>query len=133
MPATTIRRTMFNIVADDLPVVRDFYRTLLDMEVIYEAHWYIVLVPREGPRLELGIIARASDVTPPAAAGRPAGGGYLTLIVDEVLVAFEQAKAMDAEILEPPTDMFYGQRRMLVRDPAGTVVDISSPLPTMTA
>ncbi|MCT7376000.1 VOC family protein [Chelativorans salis] len=132
MPASTVRRTMYNIVADDLPAVRDFYATLLDMEVIYEAEWYTVLVPREGPRLELGIIARNSDVTPPAAA-RPPGGGYLTLIVDEVLVAFEQAKAMGAEIIEPPTDLFYGQRRMLLRDPAGTVVDISSPVPMMTA
>lgn len=132
MPASTIRRTMYNIVADDMAAVRDFYTSLLDFEIIYETDWYIVMVPREGPRLELGIIARGSEVTPVAAA-RPAGGGYLTFVVDEVLVAFEQAKAMNAEVIEPPTDMAYGQRRMLVRDPAGTVVDISSPTPTMTA
>lgn len=132
MPASTIRRTMYNIVADDLPIVRDFYTTLLDMDVIYEAHWCVVLVPRGGPRLELGIIARNSQATPPQAA-RPEGGGYLTLIVDEVLVAFEQARAMNAEIIEPPTDLFYGQRRMLLRDPAGTLLDISSPVPAMTA
>lgn len=132
MPASTIRRTMYNIVADNLPAVRDFYTALLDFEVIYEADWYIIMVPREGPRLELGIIARDSDVTPPAAA-RLASGGYLTFVVDEVLIAFEQARAMNAKIIEPPTDMAYGQRRILVRDPAGTVVDISSPTPTMTA
>ncbi|WP_265519200.1 VOC family protein [Nitratireductor luteus] len=89
-------------------------------------------MPVEGPRFELGIIARNSEVTPDPAA-RPHGGGYLTFVVDEVLVAFEQARAMDAEILEPPTDLFYGQRRMLLRDPAGTIVDVSSPVPQMTA
>ncbi len=132
MPRSAIRRTMYNIAADDLDAVRDFYRGLFDMEVIYESDWYIVLVPKEGPRFELGIIARSSDVTP-LVATRPPGGGYLTFIVEEVLVVFEQARAMDTEILEPPTDLFYGQRRMLVRDPAGTILDISSPSPTMTA
>ena len=128
MPRSKIRRTMFNIAADDLAAVRDFYVRLLDMEVIYDSHWFKVLVPSEGPRFELGIIARDSEVTP-AAAARPPGGGYLTFVVEEVLVAFEQAKAMGAEILEPPTDLFYGQRRLLLRDPAGTLVDISSPVP----
>ena len=128
MPRSKVRRTMYNIAADDLEKVRDFYRDLLDMEVIYESDWYMVLMPKEGPRFELGIIARNSEVTPPAAAN-PHGGGYLTFVVEEVLVAFEQAKAIGAEILEPPTDLFYGQRRLLLRDPAGTIVDISSPVP----
>lgn len=132
MPAARIERTMFNIVADELAVVRDFYAGLLGFETIHESDWYIVAVPPEGPRIELGIIARDSAVTPGRAV-RPPGGGYLTFVVDEVTLAFAQARAMNADILEPPTDMFYGQRRMLVRDPAGTIVDISSPTPTMTA
>lgn len=132
MPASKIERTMFNVVTDDIARVRDFYTTLLSFVPIYESDWYVVLVPEEGPRFELGIIRRSTDVTP-LAATRPPGGGYLTFVVEEVLVAFEQAKAMNADIIEPPVDLFYGQRRMLLRDPAGTVVDISSPAPTMAA
>ena len=132
MPASPIDRTMFNVVADDLGAVRDFYVALLDFEQIYESDWFIVLVPKQGPRFELGIISRTSEVTP-VAATRPPGGGYLTFVVPEVLAAFEQAKAMNADIIEPPTDMSYGQRRMILRDPAGTTLDISSPTPTMTA
>jgi catechol 2,3-dioxygenase-like lactoylglutathione lyase family enzyme len=123
---------MFNIVTDDVARLRDFYTALLAFEPIYESDWYIVLVPRDGPRFELGIIKRSSDVTP-LAATKPSGGGYLTFVVEEVLVAFQQAKAMNAEIIEPPVDTTYGQRRMLLRDPAGTVLDISSPTPTMNA
>ncbi len=132
MSPSKIDRTMFNIVADDLAAVRDFYVALLDFEQIYESGWFIVLVPKNGPRFELGIIARNSGVTP-VAATRPPGGGYLAFVVPEVLRAFEQAKAMDAEIIEPPTDTFYGQRRMVLRDPVGTVLDISSPTPVLTA
>ncbi len=132
MPASPIDRTMFNVVADDLGAVRDFYVALLDFEQIYDSDWFIVLAPREGPRFELGIISKTSEVTP-VTATRPPGGGYLTFVVPEVLAAFEQAKAMNADIIEPPTDMSYGQRRMILRDPAGTTLDISSPTPTMTA
>lgn len=132
MNPARIERTMFNVVADDPAALRDFYTTLLAFDVVYESDWYIVLVPRDGPRFELGIIARGAGVTPDAAR-RPPGGGYLTFVVPEVLRVFEQAKTMDAEIVEPPTDLVYGQRRMLLRDPAGTTVDISSPSPVMTA
>jgi len=132
MPASKIERMIFNIATDDLAGVRDFYTTLLAFEPIYESDWYIVLVPRDGSRFELGIIKRSVDVTP-LAATKPPGGGYLTFVVEEVLVAFDQAKAMNAEIIEPPVDTTYGQRRMLLRDPVGTVVDISSPTPTMNA
>ena len=132
MPASKIDRAMYNIATDNLVGLRDFYTTLLSFEPIYESDWYIVLVPETGPRFELGIIARSSEVTPRAASSPP-GGGYLTFVVEDVLVAFEQAKAMNADIIEPPTDLFYGQRRMLVRDPAGTTIDISSPSPTVAA
>lgn len=132
MPPARIERAMFNVVADQPAAVRDFYTTLLDFETIHESDRYIVLMPREGPRFELGIIRRDSDATP-IAAGRPFGGGYLTFAVPEVLVAFEQARAMGADIIEPPTELFSGQRRMLLSDPAGTIIDISSPAATMTA
>ena len=75
MPVPTIRRAIYNVVTDDLASVRDFYATLLDMELIYESDWYVVLVPREGPRMELGIIARDSEATPQPAR-RPFGGAW---------------------------------------------------------
>lgn len=132
MPASKIHRTMYNIAADDLVAMRDFYGTLFELDIIYESDWYIVMVPSEGPRFELGIISRFSEVTPEVAR-RSFGGGYLTFVVEDVLVAFGRAEAMGADILEPPTDMFYGQRRMLLRDPVGTLLDISSPVPVATA
>lgn len=131
MQASIIERTMFNIVADDVGRLRDFYTRLLAFEPTFDSDWYVVLVPKDGPKMELGIIARSSDITPQAAASAP-GGGYLTFVVENVLLAFDRAKAMGADIIEPPTDMEYGQSRMLLRDPAGTVVDISSPTPAMT-
>jgi predicted enzyme related to lactoylglutathione lyase len=55
----------------------------------------------------------------------------VTFVVDHCDAVHDAARAMGAEVLEPPTDMPYGQRRMLLRDPAGTVLDISAPIAAM--
>ena len=51
----------------------------------------------------------------------------LTFLVEDCDAVYETAKAMKANIVEVPREMAYGQRRMILRDPAGTFVDISSP------
>jgi uncharacterized glyoxalase superfamily protein PhnB len=46
--------------------------------------------------------------------------------VDEL---YETTKTDGFKVLEEPSDTFYGQRRRLLRDPDGTLVDDSSPVP----
>lgn len=53
----------------------------------------------------------------------------LTVVVDDVDTVHARARAAGIEIVEPPTDLFYGQRRMLVTDPNGLLVDVSSECP----
>ena len=52
----------------------------------------------------------------------------MTFVVDDVEAMYRQATAINAEIIQEPTDLPYGQRRLMLRDPAGTAVDISSPI-----
>jgi uncharacterized glyoxalase superfamily protein PhnB len=52
----------------------------------------------------------------------------LTFVVNDVEATYRQATAIKAEIMQQPTDLPYGQRRLMLRDPAGTAVDISSPI-----
>lgn len=125
--ATPVQRVLFNIVADDVEKTADFYTRIVGLQRHFESDWYIILVPEtdSGPMLELGIIASDSQVTPEMAKGA-AGGSYLTLVVDNVHDAFDEAEEMGCDIIEAPRDFDYGQTRMLVRDPNGLVVDISS-------
>jgi len=44
--------------------------------------------------------------------------------VDDVDALHEQAKSLDADIVMPPSDMPWGNRSMLLRDPDGNVVNI---------
>jgi uncharacterized glyoxalase superfamily protein PhnB len=55
-------------------------------------------------------------------------GCYLTFVVDEVDAVYARAQAMNVSILQAPKDEFYGQRRLLLTDPNGLLIDISSPI-----
>ncbi|HEX4816232.1 MAG TPA: VOC family protein [Nonomuraea sp.] len=66
------------------------------------------------------MIGDADDrFTTPAAAGGSTVG--LHVYVDDVDALSDQAVRAGAELLQPPTDMFYGDRSAMLRDPFGHV------------
>ncbi|MCD7061148.1 VOC family protein [Pelagibacterium xiamenense] len=124
-------RIIFNILAKDIEETAAFYETLCGLKRIYTSDWYIVLSPDGGLgdgalNYELGIIDEVHRVVPTASRGMFAGG-YLTLVVDDVEQAFLEARRMGADVVQEPTPLDYGQTQMILRDPNGVVVDISTP------
>ena len=122
-----INRIMTNICSDRLQESKNFYVKLFDFNVDYDSDWFVHLISND-KQLELGIIDRKNEIVPEEARNRPQGF-YVTFVVDNADQLFEIAKTENFDILEPPVDTFYGQRRLLLKDPDGTVVDISSPIP----
>jgi len=120
-----MERLFFNILSSDVEKTRDFYVNLLGMRVHFDSDWFVILKPQGDSSFELGIIDENHETVPVSAKGN-AAGLYPTFVVDDVEVVHEHAVEMGCDIIEPPTDMFYGQRRLLVRDPNGIVADISS-------
>lgn len=121
----TIERAFFNILSDDLEASKKFYVDFVGLEVSFSSNWFVNLRSKANDALELGILKRDHDATPEAGRGAPKGG-MLTMIVDDVDKAFTRAKDMDITIVEEPKDLFYGQRRLVVQDPDGTLIDISA-------
>lgn len=122
----TTNRIIFNVLARDIEETAVFYERLCGLKRIYTSDWYITLTPTGDLGYELGIIDHVHQFVPRAARGH-FSGGYLTIVVDDVFAAHERAKAMDVDIDTPPTPQEYGQTQMVLRDPNGVVVDISSP------
>ena len=61
--------------------------------------------------------------------GDDRGDGVIVVIeVDDVDAVYERASAADAAILLEPTDVDWGRRLCLVRDPDGYVVEVSRPI-----
>ncbi len=100
-----INRIMTNICSDNLEQSRHFYIKLFDFNIDYDSDWFVHLVSKD-KKLELGIIDRTNEIVPKEFQNNPQG----------------------FEIISEPTDTFYGQRRLLLKDPNGTLVDISSPI-----
>ena len=121
-----MNRAFTNILCNDVALTADFYKNLFGMKREGDFGWFIVLSHDDMPGFELGVLAQGHETLPAEISGRPAGA-ILTFVVDDVEAMYRRATAMKAEIIQEPTDLPYGQRRLMLRDPAGTAVDISSP------
>lgn len=89
--------------------------------------WFSVLTHNDMPGFELGILKKDHENVPSDIC-KQSGGVILTFVVLNLEEMIEKAMEMDICILNGPTNMEYGQRRVLLCDPAGTVVDVSSPI-----
>ncbi len=119
-------RILTNICADDLAACRDFYVQLLSFVVKYDSDWYVQLGAPGPLELEFGIIKRTHDLVPKAYQTAPTGM-YVTFVVPDVDEVYKKAQEMGAKIIQDPRNEFYGQRRFLVLDPAGCLIDVCSP------
>jgi len=123
----SISRLMTNICSEKLQESKDFYTTLFDFDVNFESDWFIHLMSRD-KQLELGIIDRENEIVPEDAKSNP-NGFYVTFVVENVDELFKKANEKDMEVVELPHDTSYGQRRLVLKDPNGVLVDISAPIP----
>lgn len=122
-----INRLMTNICSENLGESKHFYTTLFDFQINYDSDWFIHLMSTN-QQLELGIIDKKNDLVPASFQKEP-NGFYLTFVVDNAEELFEIAKQNNFTIVNEPIDTDYGQRRLLLKDPDGTLVDVSSPIP----
>lgn len=117
---------MTNICSNDLTESCSFYTKLFDFNISYNSEWFIHLVSKD-KKFELGIIDRTNETIPKGFQNFPQGF-YITFIVDNTDEIFKIAKSLKFEIISEPTNMPYGQKRLLLKDPDGTLIDISSPI-----
>ncbi len=121
-----MRRAFMNILSGSVEATARFYEDLLGMQRHFESDWFIILTHPDMNGLEYGILQRNHQIVPQTVQGAPAGV-IVTFVLEDCDNVYRRAQSIGADVIEPPTDMPYGQRRMLVRDPDGTVLDISAP------
>jgi catechol 2,3-dioxygenase-like lactoylglutathione lyase family enzyme len=121
-----LNRVLFNILVKDMASSVDFYRRIANLELIFESDWFVVLTPPGQPNVQIGLIDQVSEFTPRHAWGMHEGA-YMTFEVDDVFKALEVARELGVEIVEEPVALEYGQTRLLIRDPNGMILDLSTP------
>jgi len=120
-----MQRCFTNILSGTVDTTAQFYEQVLGMTRHFESDWFVILTHESIHGLELGILQRDHDIIPASARHAPSGV-VITFVVDDCNAVHSKAEQMGIQIVEPPTDMPYGQRRMLLVDPDGTLVDVSS-------
>lgn len=122
-----MNRAFSNILTGDVSATAQFYEDLLGMKRTGDFGWFVILSHDDMPGFELGVLDRNHETIPAGVTANPSGV-VLTFVVTSVEDVHSQAMIMNAVIVEGPTDLPYGQRRLMLRDPAGTALDISSPI-----
>lgn len=122
-------RLFVNLAVDDLERSRVFYVAWFGFRVAFDSDWFVQLTTApagEEGGLELGLLPRESELLS-TTDRRPPGGVMLSLVVDDVDSLHADMVADGVAIERAPENAFYGQRRMTLRDPDGTWLDVSTP------
>lgn len=126
-PQMKVRDLYPLVTTPDLTETRDFYVTHFGFDVAFEASWFIYLV---GPAEEnsrgatLAFMHPDHPSNPPGPESFDGKGMILTIEVSDAKKVFERFSAAGAPIVYPLVDEDWGQRRFMIRDPAGVLVDI---------
>ncbi len=123
------------VVVNDTDEALAFYRDTLGLEVRNDvandgSRWITVGAPSQ-PSVNIvltnyldGNAADREAVAALVAKGALNGVNFSTANVDDT---FEKVRAAGAEIIQEPTDQFWGTRDFAVRDPSGNMVRIDQP------
>lgn len=123
-----INRFLVTLCSKNIENSTDFYTSMFSFNINFSSDWFVQLTTASG-KFELGIILEGHDVVPAnVVSGNNAS--YLTFVVDDVDIAHQQAISLGYKVVEKPADTFYGQKRMLLEAPEGTICDVSSPSST---
>ncbi|MFB2583303.1 VOC family protein [Herbiconiux sp. P15] len=131
----TISLSHVHLLADDPDAALAFYRDTLGLELRSEVendgYRWITLSTADQPEIEIVISqprAGHSDEDGAAIEALLAKGELPGLLFrsDDLDATFEKVRAAgNAEIVQEPTDQFWGVRDAAFRDPAGNMVRIS--------
>jgi len=130
----TVSLSAVHVLVDDPDAALGFYRDLLGLtvqdEVAYDGFRWITLVTASQPEIKIVLSqphAGRSQEDGDALAALLAKGelGSVFLRSDDLDATFARlADAPGVEVLEEPSDRFWGARDAAVRDPAGNLVRI---------
>jgi catechol 2,3-dioxygenase-like lactoylglutathione lyase family enzyme len=112
-------------ITKDLKVSKDFYSKWFNMQVVFEASFFLLLVtPSENPH-SIGFLSEVHPSSPPSSLAMNAQAGvFLTLQVADAKTDFERLKNAGLNISYALKDEPWGQRRFGVIDPNGMYIDI---------
>ena len=112
------------ITVRDLAQSRDFFVGVLGMSVVFEASWVAMLGRQEGGPIALGLMTADHPSNPPGPETFDGRGMIMTFQVGDAAAEHKRLQAAGAPIVYGLATEPWGQRRFMVRDPSGILVDV---------
>jgi catechol 2,3-dioxygenase-like lactoylglutathione lyase family enzyme len=111
-----------SVHAEDVAAVRSFYVEVLGFAVALDIGWFTSLRHEGHDDLEVCVVHRDHALGPDLAG--PVRGVVLAFLVDDVDAEHARLVDLGVPVDVAPRDEPWGQRRLLVRDPAGTGIEL---------
>jgi catechol 2,3-dioxygenase-like lactoylglutathione lyase family enzyme len=101
-----------------------FYTRHFGMAVVFEANWIVMLSRPRDDAISLGFMSPDHPSRPPGPEPFAGTGMIVTVEVADAADAFARLSEGGAPIIYNLHREAWGQNRFMVRDPAGTLVDV---------
>ena len=112
------------IVTEHLGTCRDFYRRWFDLQVIFEASWFLLLGSPGKDRAIVAFMHPSHPSAPPGPETFSGDGMCLEFQVADVASTYARFRDGGAPIRLDLRDEPFGQRRFGLVDPAGVWIDV---------
>lgn len=103
---------------------RDFFVEQFGMRVAFEASWVVMLSHVDDGAISLGLMATDHPSSPPGPEPFQGRGMIITMQVDDAAGLHARFAARMQPLAFPLTVAPWGQRRFMVSDPSGILVDV---------
>jgi uncharacterized glyoxalase superfamily protein PhnB len=110
-----IHRIIPNLKVRDAGAGHDFYVGFLGLRPEFDLGWVASFRSPDNSAIQVSLVS--GDASAPEDAA-------MSVLLDDVDAAYEEARRRGYEIVHPLTKEPWGTRRFLVRDPNGVVVNV---------
>lgn len=116
------------IMTSDVAQTATFYRTYLDLIVLFESDWYVHLQSRTNTSVNLAVLDANHASIPEKQRGAPTRGMLLNVEVEDVDSVYDKFVTCGVPILLSLQNEAWGQRHFIAEDPNGVMIDVITPI-----
>ncbi|ASP40063.1 hypothetical protein CHH28_15885 [Bacterioplanes sanyensis] len=121
-----INRMMTAVYVSDLARSQAFYQDLLGLKAVFTTDWIVQLADPDSGEVCLMLQPQQHELVPTSFQKNPQGLS-LVFVVDDVDKRYRYARSQNWPIVQEPRNEEYGQRRFLLADLDGVLIDICTP------
>ncbi|MTD14162.1 VOC family protein [Nakamurella sp. YIM 132087] len=121
------RISSIRIITDDLPRLAGFYETVTELPATWATPDFAEISTPTFV-LAMGSTSTVALFGEGSAQAADNHSVIVEFLVDDVDAEFARLAATGAPVVQPPTDMPWGNRSLLIRDPDGSLVNLFTPV-----